>query len=151
MNNKKFEQLKSLSKLMDSQFHGPFGIRFGLDGILGLFPVLGDLVTTFISIYIVYGAFTLGCSVSVILRMALNVVIENLVEILPAFGAFFDIFWKANDKNITLLERHIEAPQKITLQSRILIFSIIGMMLVIVSFTAYMTYNIVVWILGLLS
>ncbi len=146
MKNKKFEQLKSLSKLMDSQFEGPMGIRYGLDGLIGLIPVVGDMATTFVSIYIIYGAFTLGCTPATIFRMALNVALENIIEILPAFGAFFDFLWRANDKNIALLEQHLESPQRVSFQSKILVTLILFMMVGVVSFSAYMAYSMLAWL-----
>lgn len=134
---------------MDSQFKGPMGIRYGLDGLLGLIPVVGDMATTFVSIYIIYGAFTLGCTPSTIFRMAVNVAIENLIEILPAFGAFFDFIWKANNKNIALLERHMDNPQKVSFQSKLLVMLILFMMVGVVSFSAYMAYSMIAWLFSL--
>ena len=90
--NQKLQRLKKLSVLMDSQFAGPFGFKFGLDGLLGFIPLVGDFVTSFISLYIVLQAALLGCGPSVILRMGLNILIENLIDVLPVFGNFFDFF-----------------------------------------------------------
>lgn len=146
MKNKKFEELKSLSRLMDSQFEGPLGIRFGLDGLLGLIPIVGDIATTFVSLYIIYGAYRLGCTPSTIFRMALNVALENIIEILPAFGAFFDILWRSNDKNMALLEKHIDYPAKVSFQSRLLVYGIFAFMFLLVSFSAYLAYSLILWL-----
>ncbi len=101
------KQLQSLSRLLDSQWNGPLGIKFGLDGILGFFPVVGDLVTSTLSFLIIFRAAQLGCGFNVLTRMIFNVAIDNLMDTLPILGNFFDIGWKANLKNVKLLELHM--------------------------------------------
>lgn len=106
-----YNRLKTMTTWLDTKFQGPFGMRFGLDPIIGLVPILGDLVTLCFSIYILFNAFLLGCSYAVFLRMLLNIFIEFVVELIPGLGQVFDFFWKANTKNLQLLDLHIQRPQ----------------------------------------
>lgn len=137
------DQLKKVSKLLDSQFEGPLGIKFGLDGILGFVPVVGDLVTTCVSLYIIVRSAKLGCSPTTLLRMAGNVALENLADSVPIVGNFFDIFWKANNKNVALLEAHIENPHHVTMKSRILIGLIITLIIGLFLGGAFLAYFMV--------
>lgn len=106
---------------MDSRIKGPFGISFGLDALLGLIPVLGDLIGTMVSLYILVQAVSFGCSPSVLLRMGLNLLVEGILELVPFLGNVFDFFWKANNKNIQLLEQHLENSQGVLVRSRLIL------------------------------
>jgi hypothetical protein len=147
--NKKVDELKALSMLLDSQFSGPFGLKFGLDGILGLIPGIGDLITTSMSVYIIFQAATLGCTPSTLARMGLNIVIENVVDIIPVFGHVFDFLWKANNKNIELLDQHILNPRAVTLKSRFILGGIIVILLSLLTISAVMSYYVIQWFINL--
>ncbi len=78
MNNKDYKSLqriKILSEILDSKFEGPFGIRFGLDGILSFVPVIGDIITTLLSFSILVVASRLGASSATLFRMAMNILL----------------------------------------------------------------------------
>ncbi len=144
------KKLRSLSTLLDSKFHGPFGFRFGLDGLLGLIPYFGDLVTTGISIYILAQAVSIGCSRTVALRMAFNIFFENLTDMIPIFGNIFDFFWKANTRNVDLLEGYLLNPRGTEVKSRFFVGSILaGIILVLIAsgiVTFYVLSTIFHWI-----
>ena len=106
---------------MDSKFSGPLGFKFGLDGLLGVVPIVGDFFGSAVSLYIIYEAAMLGCGPSVLMRMGLNVFIESLIEMIPLLGNIFDFVWKANDKNIVLLETHLLNPKGATVQARLVL------------------------------
>ena len=148
--NQKLHRLKKLSVLMDSQFSGPLGFKFGLDGLLGLIPVVGDFITSFISLYILFQAALLGCGPSVILRMGLNLLIENLIDFLPIIGNFFDFIWKANNKNILLIEQHLSDPFSTTLKSRLTLglvaFVILAILIGSVALTLFFLKSFFYWL-----
>jgi hypothetical protein len=99
-----------LARLMDSLFVIPgTQIRFGLDAIIGLIPGLGDTLTSFVSIYILKVASRCGVPRVTLVRMALNIAIDYVGGIVPFAGDVFDVYWKANLKNVDLLKRHILA------------------------------------------
>ncbi len=103
-------RLQSLAKLMDSAFQIPgTPVRVGLDGVLGLIPGAGDTVSALMSVYILYEARRLGVSRLTLHRMATNVVLDALVGTVPLAGDAFDIYWKANNRNVELLRRHLES------------------------------------------
>jgi hypothetical protein len=99
--------LRKWSVLLDSAFRVP-GTRltFGLDPILGLIPGLGDLTTPFFSALLLLQAVRLRIPRVVQLRMLMNAVIDLVVGAVPVIGDFFDFGWKANARNLALLERH---------------------------------------------
>ena len=136
--DQKLSQLKALGRLMDSQFQGPGRIKFGLDAIIGLLPGLGDILTTGISLFIIIQSAFLGCSSAILFRMGLNILIENALDMIPFFGNVFDVFWKSNDKNIQLLELHLQKPTQATFQSRLVLGFVTFMILfVLVSSIAF--------------
>jgi hypothetical protein len=142
-------QLRSLSILLDSQFKGPFGFKFGLDGLLGLIPVFGDIATAGASLYIITQATNLGASPAVILRMILNVALENVIAVVPLIGNIFDFFWKSNNKNMALLEAHLLNPQGTRARSRVfnVFFLIVVIFFMVASIMAayFILYSLLHW------
>jgi hypothetical protein len=107
--------LQSLETLLDEAFRIPgTGIRFGLDGIIGLVPGLGDVLAGLLSLVIPLAAWIRGVPYITLVRMAVNLGIGVLVGSIPLFGDIFDIFWKANRRNYRLLQRHLGQPRRHT-------------------------------------
>ncbi|MEO8296104.1 MAG: DUF4112 domain-containing protein [Gemmatimonadota bacterium] len=107
--NTSLERIRRLAWLLDNSIPIPgTSVRIGLDPIVGLIPGLGDLAGAFFSGYIVVAAAKLGASRSTIFRMLWNVLIELVIGMVPVVGDLFDAGWKANAKNIALLERSLE-------------------------------------------
>lgn len=131
MNEKKdLEQLKALSRLLDTKFSGPFGTKFGLDALIGLIPGVGDFVTSALSLFIIAQAAALGAGPSTLIRMGINVIVENVFDMIPVFGNLFDFYWKSNIRNMAILEKHMANPARETIQSRM----IVGLVFVILFF-----------------
>lgn len=103
----RLELIRRVSRLLDSAMVLPgTSFRFGLDPILGLLPGLGDLVSPLFTIGVIWQARDLGIPRVVQLRMIFNVAIDTVLGIVPVAGDIFDFAWKANDKNLALLERY---------------------------------------------
>ena len=103
----RLELVRRLSRLLDSAFVVPgTSMRVGLDPILGLLPGLGDLVSPLFAIGVLWQARELRLPRVVQLRMIANVAIDSLVGMVPIAGDLFDFAWKANERNLVLLERH---------------------------------------------
>jgi hypothetical protein len=99
--------LRQISSLLDSAFTVPgTSIRVGLDPILGLVPGLGDLASPIFTVAILWQARELGVPRVVQLRMIGNVAIDALFGLVPLLGDLFDVAWRANDRNMLLLDRH---------------------------------------------
>lgn len=98
-------RLRRLAWLLDSSIRVPgTNYTFGVDALVGLFPVLGDVLGALVSGYIVVEAARLGAPRSLLARMALNIAIEALVGAVPVAGDLFDAAWKANLRNVDLLD-----------------------------------------------
>jgi hypothetical protein len=109
------ENLDFLSHLLDDCFRVPgTSIRFGLDGIVGLVPGLGDILGGLASTVIVVAAWVRGVPYITLLRMVVNIGIEVLLGTIPLLGDAFDIAWKANRRNYALIVRHLQQPRKQT-------------------------------------
>ena len=109
------ENLDFLSHLLDDWFRVPgTSIRFGLDGIIGLVPGLGDILGGLASTIIVVAAWVRGVPYITLLRMVVNIGIEVLLGTIPLLGDAFDIAWKANRRNYALIVRHLQQPRKQT-------------------------------------
>ena len=123
------ERLRFIAWLLDSSIPIP-GTRFtfGIDALIGLIPFLGDLIGVVASSYILSEAHRLGVGRAVLLRMAFNVAVEGVVGIVPFLGDIFDAAWKANVRNVRLLEAWAERPHQVERGSRWLIVILIGAM-----------------------
>jgi hypothetical protein len=115
----RLERLRELSRLLDNAIPIP-GTRYriGIDPILGLVPGLGDLVAAMMSAFLVVEAERLGAPRSVVWRMLLNVVTDTLAGSVPVAGDVFDAAWKANARNMALLDRWMQDPRGTTAASR---------------------------------
>jgi hypothetical protein len=103
-------QVRRLSQLLDNSIPLPGGMRIGWDAVIGLVPGVGDMAGVLLSGYIVVQALRLGAPAPVLVRMLGNVGIEALVGAVPLLGDIFDAAFKANVRNVRLLEQHLGAP-----------------------------------------
>ena len=104
----RLNQVQLLARIMDEQFLVPgTRIRFGWDSILGLFPGVGDAITSAISLLIVHHAWQTGASPITLARMLTNIGLDFMLGAIPLVGDALDFAWKANRKNARLLEQHL--------------------------------------------
>lgn len=97
---------------MDSAVRIPgTNIRFGLDPIIGLVPVAGDVLSAAFSIYILTEAGRIGVPRPVLTRMAANIGLDLVIGLLPVVGDVGDFVYKANERNLRLLNLHLSGPQ----------------------------------------
>lgn len=101
-------RVRNLAQLLDSSIALPGGYRIGIDGLIGLIPGIGDAAAASISTYIVVEAARMGASTTTLIRMMGNILLELLVGIIPVLGDLFDFVWKANNRNVALLERNLD-------------------------------------------
>jgi hypothetical protein len=102
--------VRVLGKLLDNSIAIPgTGWKIGLDPIIGLIPGVGDLIGALLSGYIILEAARAEVPTFTLARMLVNVGIDTLVGAVPALGDVFDAAWKANTKNVALLERHLSS------------------------------------------
>ena len=112
-NEERIGRLRRLAWLLDSSIPIP-GTRFslGLDALIGLVPLIGDFVGVAFSAVILVEAARLGVGRRILARMALNVALEGLVGLVPLAGDVFDAAWKANQRNVRLLNEWVARPAR---------------------------------------
>ena len=136
-------RLGRMAWLLDSAIQIP-GTRFriGLDAIVGLVPGFGDIVGVLLSSYIVREAARAGAPTSVLLHMAWNVAVEGVVGMIPFAGDVFDAAWKANQRNVALLEAHSREPQRTERSSTLVVTLVIVGLVVFLVFVAFLGFLI---------
>ncbi len=103
------KRLEALEMLLERSFHIPgTRIPFGLDSIVGLIPVLGDIVTAAMGAYMIWEARNLGMSKWQLTRMAANLGIDTAIGAIPLLGDAFDFMWRSNSKNLRIIKKHLD-------------------------------------------
>ena len=109
----KLQRLRQLSYLWDNSFAIPgTNFRVGLEALIGLLPFGGDILGMAFSTYILLQAAQMGLPKRILMRMVFNVVLDGVAGSVPILGDLFDSTWKANTKNVNLLEAHLRSPQQ---------------------------------------
>lgn len=112
-------RVRALGWLLDNSIPIPgTGRRIGLDAVIGLVPGIGDLAGGVLSGYIILEAARAQVPTLTLVRMLGNVGIDTLVGVVPAVGDLFDAAWKANTKNVVLLEGHLAANAELPIERR---------------------------------
>ena len=141
----RLDALRKVAQLLDSAFAVPgTKYRVGLDPILGLVPGLGDLVSPLFTIGILWQARELALPRVVQLRMIFNVAIDTLAGAVPLLGDLFDFAWKANNKNMALLERYAQEERPASMAD----WGFVILMVALVILVAVMPFVIVGWLLA---
>jgi hypothetical protein len=143
-----FEQrrLVRLAWWLDSSIPVPgTRFRFGLDALIGLVPGVGDVVGLAISSYIVAQAARLGAPRALLARMATNIGIETIVGAVPLLGDLFDAAWKANQRNVRLLDGYVRSPLRTQRTSVAFLAVLIAVMLAMLFTFAVIIYAVLRW------
>src|SRR5699024_5595448 len=113
-----------LARWLDDRFTIPgTNIRFGLDPIIGLVPGVGDWIGGVISLYFLFQAAKRKARISVMLRMLINILLDVIIGALPVLGDIFDVGWKANLRNVQLLDQLDRQPEETERQSAIIVWT----------------------------
>ncbi len=115
-------RLRRLSRLLDSAIEIPgTNLKVGLDPLLGLLPVVGDAPATAASAYVVAEAAALGAPRATLARMCLYLLVDAVFGSVPLVGDAFDVLWRANDRNVRLLEARLVDPRGETRDRRVVV------------------------------
>lgn len=102
-------RVEAMEQLLERSFHIPgTKVPVGLDSIVGLVPVLGDIVTAVMGAYMVWEARNLGMSKWHLMRMTANVGIDTALGAIPLVGDAFDFIWRSNSKNLRIIKKHLD-------------------------------------------
>jgi hypothetical protein len=147
-------RLRRISHVLDNAIPIP-GTRYriGLDPILGLLPGGGDLAGAILSAYIVFSAAQIGASRETLLQMVWNILLETFAGTVPVLGDIFDVAWKANVKNIELLEQHLHLSPTTTQKVEgwfvwLLIIGLLLVVLLVVSIGVFLISQVIQLLLG---
>ena len=131
---RQIERLRVLTRLLDNAIQIP-GTRYrvGLDALIGIVPGIGDAIGAVFSAFIVYQAARMGVSTATLIRMMGNVALDTIVGEVPLLGDLFDAGWKANTRNLALIEGHLQQPTATRRGSRRALWLIGGAMLLLLA------------------
>ena len=145
-------RLRTLSRLLDEAIAIPgTNYSIGLDPIIGLLPGGGDLISSILSAYMVIEAARIGVPNESILRMVVNIILDTLAGTVPVVGDLFDVAWKANVKNLELIESHVQTPQPRKKADKWFVFVLLGILALIVIGAIAVSLTIVKLLLNLLG
>jgi Domain of unknown function (DUF4112) len=129
--------LRWWAELLDSKFRIPgTNIRFGVDPILSIIPVLGELSTPMFTALVLTQALRQRVPAVVIFRMVVNALIDAAIGAVPVAGTVADVFWRANNVNLALLERHLRHARPPTRGDYVVFWLIVGVFGLAVGFLA---------------
>ena len=153
-NTEKINSLRRLSIILDSAIPIPgTKYRLGLDPILGLIPGGGDTIAGALGAYIIIEAARMGIPREIIGKMVANLLFDSVAGTVPAIGDLFDVAWKANIRNITLLEDHFSIAQPEVSRKNNLLFLIgltVLLFIIVIGFAA-LTVIIFRWLWNLIN
>ena len=103
------KRIEMMEKLLERSFHVP-GTKMpvGLDSIIGLVPVAGDIIAAVMGLYCVWEARNLGMSKWHLVRMAGNVGFDTMVGAVPVAGDLFDFLFMSNTRNLRIIRKHLD-------------------------------------------
>lgn len=143
-------RLRGLSHVLDNAIAIPgLNYRVGLDPLIGLLPGGGDLMAGLISIYVVAEAARIGVPAATLGRMGLNILTEVVIGAVPMIGDLFDVVWKANARNVDLLEQHLRHPMPSRRTDKIFAIVLITGLFVVILGAATLSLLFVRWLLQL--
>ena len=144
------DRLRLLARLWDDLVRVPvLGRRIGLDALIGLVPGLGDVAGALVASWGLVVAARLRAPASVLGRMLLNLGIDALLGAIPLLGDLFDIGWKAQRRNVALLERWLATPAHAERRSTLVLVAVAAGLAGTLVFAIWVAVRIVGWLLGL--
>lgn len=138
-------EVETLAWLLDNSIPvpGTGGRRFGIDAIIGLVPVVGDLLSGGIGLFIVWRGSRMGVPRIVVARMLATSAIDIAIGAVPVLGDAFDLWFKANTRNLALMRRHLEQPDRSTRGDWAVLGVIVGSVALVVGLLAWFVISII--------
>lgn len=138
-------EVQTLAWLLDNsiQVPGTGGRRFGIDAVIGLVPVVGDLVSGGLGLFVVWRASRMGLPRIVIARMLVNSTLDFVVGSIPFAGDAFDFWFKASTRNLAIVRRHLEDPGTSTRDDWLVVGVLLGAVAALVFVIGWLVVSIV--------
>jgi hypothetical protein len=144
------DQVELIAWLLDNSIPIPgTGRRIGLDGIVGLVPGVGDLLSAGVSVLVVVRAAQLNLPRIVLLRMLANVALDLGIGAIPVVGDAFDLWFKASSRNLDLMRRFLTAPESSTRGQWLFFGGLLLATLAVVAGSLWLVSLVIGWLLGL--
>ena len=143
-------EVETLAWLLDNSIPvpGTGGRRFGLDAVIGFVPVVGDLVSGGIGLFVIWRGARLGLPRVVVARMLANSAIDLAVGSIPVAGDAFDLWFKANTRNLALMRRHVEQPELPTRDEWLVLLGLVGVVVLVVVLVGWLLVSLLTTVVG---
>lgn len=144
--------LDQLAFYLDGLFRVPGTTwRFGLDGLIGLVPNVGDTLTAFASFYILVAGVRYGVPKVTLFRMAMNIAVDYVVGSIPVIGDAFDFVWKSNQMNMDLIRERASGRGEGKTGDYLFVFGLIGFLVLVLLGSVIASVFIIWWLLTSLA
>jgi Domain of unknown function (DUF4112) len=141
--------LRRVAELMDSAFVLPgTTYRIGLDPIIGLVPWIGDLVSPLFTVALLWQARDVRIPKIVLGRMIFNAGVDAVIGAIPFAGDLFDFGWKANQRNMALLERHAYEDHPASLGDWAFVLTTIAIVILLAAVPFFVAGWLISWVAG---
>ena len=143
-------EVQTLAWLLDNSIPvpGTGGRRFGIDAVIGLVPVVGDLVSGGLGLFVVWRASRMGLPRIVIARMLVNSALDFIVGAIPFAGDAFDFWFKASTRNLSLVRHHLEDPETSTRDDWLVVGALLGTGAALVFVIGWLVVSVVSFLAG---
>ena len=139
---------RAMARLWDEAIRLPIVGRVGLDAVVGLVPGIGDIAGGLLAGYGLMIAARLRAPVPILLRMLLNVAIDTIGGVIPLVGDLFDTQFRANTRNLALLERWLDDPHRLRRQSVLALLGVAGAFAALLTLTVWLAVRLLAWVFG---
>jgi hypothetical protein len=146
-------EVEALAWLLDNSIPvpGTGGRRLGIDGIIGLIPGVGDVVGGLIGLYVVWRGSRMGLPGVVVARMLFTALIDMTLGAIPIVGDAFDLWFKASTRNLSIMRRHLQEPDRSTRDDWLAVLLVVGAAVAVLAFIGWLVASLIGALFGLFS
>jgi hypothetical protein len=146
-------EVETLAWLLDNSIPvpGTGGRRLGIDALIGLVPIVGDVISGGMGLFLVWRGSRMGLPRVVVARMLANSALDLVIGSIPVIGDAFDLWFKANTRNLGIMRRHVERPETSTRNEWLVLGALLGTVLAIVFVIGWLIVLVVTALAGALS
>jgi Domain of unknown function (DUF4112) len=145
-------EVEGLAWLLDSSIPVPgTGRRLGADALIGLIPGFGDIAGGVIGLYVVWRASRMGLPGIVVARMLMTALVDMTIGVIPFLGDVFDFWFKSNTRNLTIMRRHLQQPDRSTRDDWLAVLLVAGAVVAVVAVLGWLVVSVIGAFVGLFS